>query len=185
MHLTGHAVVRLTHSPVFSSNREPCQTLDWGSSSHASALRLKTPIAQPWRPSVSRLVTFQSPPQLLRMSDYISPTTLLSIPTNRPSSSSQDFLLPSSSPSSSPSLPSLSSSILMANITKSAPGEQSFHNGDPGATASNLITVQPQRREDLQPSYAKTLQGESDDDPSHSWYGTMCKFIDENHPCRC
>jgi regulator of protease activity HflC (stomatin/prohibitin superfamily) len=61
----------------------------------------------------------------------------------------------------------------MANITKSAPGEQSFHNGDPGATASNLITVQPQRREDLQPSYAKTLQGESDDDPSHSWYGTM------------
>jgi len=46
-------------------------------------------------------------------------------------------------------------------------------NGGPGALANNLISVQPPRREDLQPAYAQTLQGESDDAGSHGWYGSM------------
>ena len=41
-------------------------------------------------------------------------------------------------------------------------------NGDGG-----LINVQPPRREDLQPAYAQTLQGESEDAGSHGWYGSM------------
>ncbi len=45
-------------------------------------------------------------------------------------------------------------------------------NDHPG-TINNVITVQPPRREDLQPSYAQTLLGESEDAGSHGWYGTM------------
>jgi hypothetical protein len=36
------------------------------------------------------------------------------------------------------------------------------------------IKVQPPRREDLQPSYAQTLQG--DEEQSHGWYGGMSTF---------
>lgn len=36
-----------------------------------------------------------------------------------------------------------------------------------------IIKVQPPRREDLQPSYAQTLQRESDDPETNSWYGSM------------
>jgi len=38
------------------------------------------------------------------------------------------------------------------------------------------IMVQPPRREDLQPSYAQTLQGESDSG-SHGWYGGMINLL--------
>lgn len=61
----------------------------------------------------------------------------------------------------------------MDNNVKSATGAHDYHNGDPGAAAPNLISVQPPRREDLQPSYAKTLQGESEDAGTHGWYGMM------------
>lgn len=40
--------------------------------------------------------------------------------------------------------------------------------GDGGA----LINVQPPRREDLQPSYAENLVGESEQG-NHGWYGAM------------
>ena len=65
----------------------------------------------------------------------------------------------------------------MAANGKSASGDHAFHNGDPGLSASNLISVQPPRREDLQPSYAKTLQGESEDAGTHGWYGWMSMMI--------
>lgn len=52
-------------------------------------------------------------------------------------------------------------------------GNGGFRNGAPGGNAAPLINVQPPRREDLQPAYAQTLQGESDDAGSHGWYGTM------------
>ena len=41
-----------------------------------------------------------------------------------------------------------------------------------------LINVQPPRREDLQPSYAQTLQGDADAG-AHGWYGSMseCYFM--------
>ncbi len=45
----------------------------------------------------------------------------------------------------------------------------------PGALTNNLINVQPPRREDLQPAYAQTLQGESEDAGSHGWYGSMSR----------
>jgi hypothetical protein len=38
---------------------------------------------------------------------------------------------------------------------------------------ASVIKVQPPRREDLQPSYAQTLQGESEDSATHGWYGSM------------
>lgn len=52
-----------------------------------------------------------------------------------------------------------------------------FRNGAPGGNDGRLINVQPPRREDLQPAYAQTLQGESEDAGSHGWYGTMSMFL--------
>jgi hypothetical protein len=37
---------------------------------------------------------------------------------------------------------------------------------------NGVIKVQPPRREDLQPSYAQMLQGETEPD-AHGWYGSM------------
>ncbi|KEF60845.1 uncharacterized protein A1O9_02407 [Exophiala aquamarina CBS 119918] len=39
-----------------------------------------------------------------------------------------------------------------------------------------LIKVQPPRREDLQPSYAQTLQGDTDIE-THGWYGSMINSL--------
>jgi erythrocyte band 7 integral membrane protein len=38
---------------------------------------------------------------------------------------------------------------------------------------AGVIKVQPPRREDLQPSYAQTLQGESEESNTNGWYGSM------------
>lgn len=43
-----------------------------------------------------------------------------------------------------------------------------------GRSDNPMVTVQPPRREDLQPSYAQTLVGESDQ--IHGWYGGMSKL---------
>lgn len=48
--------------------------------------------------------------------------------------------------------------------------------GGPGAANNNLLKVQPPRREDLQPAYAQTLQGESEDAVTHGWYGSMSEL---------
>lgn len=48
-------------------------------------------------------------------------------------------------------------------------------NQQPGRN-DRVITVQPPRREDLQPSYAQTLVGESDTG-SHGWYGSMVNAL--------
>jgi erythrocyte band 7 integral membrane protein len=42
----------------------------------------------------------------------------------------------------------------------------------PGRLDNPMVNVQPPRREDLQPSYAQTLTGESDQG-NHGWYGSM------------
>ncbi|KAL9638380.1 MAG: hypothetical protein Q9164_001587 [Protoblastenia rupestris] len=53
-----------------------------------------------------------------------------------------------------------------------------FRNGgNPGGATNTLINVQPPRREDLQPAYAQTLQGESEDAGSHGWYGSMINML--------
>ena len=54
-----------------------------------------------------------------------------------------------------------------------APAQNGFRNGVPGGANGGVINVQPPRREDLQPAYAQTLQGESEDAGSHGWYGSM------------
>lgn len=41
-----------------------------------------------------------------------------------------------------------------------------------GRSDAPMVNVQPPRREDLQPSYAQTLVGESDQG-NHGWYGAM------------
>ena len=45
------------------------------------------------------------------------------------------------------------------------------HRSAPGRDQP-MVNVQPPRREDLQPSYAQTLVGESDQG-NHGWYGAM------------
>jgi hypothetical protein len=47
-------------------------------------------------------------------------------------------------------------------------------NHTPGRVDNPMVNVQPPRREDLQPSYAQTLVGESDQG-NHGWYGSMSK----------
>jgi erythrocyte band 7 integral membrane protein len=60
------------------------------------------------------------------------------------------------------------------------PGGSSSLNGGfrpshtPGRSDNPMVNVQPPRREDLQPSYAQTLAGESDQG-NHGWYGSMSK----------
>jgi erythrocyte band 7 integral membrane protein len=44
----------------------------------------------------------------------------------------------------------------------------------PGRSDNPIMNVEPPRREDLQPSYAQTLAGESDQG-NHGWYGSMSK----------
>ena len=38
---------------------------------------------------------------------------------------------------------------------------------------NDLVMVQPPRREDLQPSYAKVLKPDSNENSGHGWYGSM------------
>jgi erythrocyte band 7 integral membrane protein len=45
----------------------------------------------------------------------------------------------------------------------------------PGRTDNPMVTVQPPRREDLQPSYAQTLLGESELG-NNGWYGSMSEY---------
>ena len=47
-------------------------------------------------------------------------------------------------------------------------------NHTPGRVDNPMVNVQPPRREDLQPSYAQTLVGESDQG-NHGWYGSMSR----------
>jgi erythrocyte band 7 integral membrane protein len=44
----------------------------------------------------------------------------------------------------------------------------------PGRSDNPIMNVEPPRREDLQPSYAQTLTGESDQG-NHGWYGSMSR----------
>lgn len=50
-------------------------------------------------------------------------------------------------------------------------------NGGPRDASGAVISVQPPRREDLQPAYAQILQGESEDAGSHGWYGSMINAL--------
>ncbi|KAI9728874.1 MAG: hypothetical protein M1834_007132 [Cirrosporium novae-zelandiae] len=45
----------------------------------------------------------------------------------------------------------------------------------PSNAPQGVITVQPPRRQDLQPSYAQTLEG--DDPTTHGWYGNMINTL--------
>lgn len=54
-------------------------------------------------------------------------------------------------------------------------GGSKLRNGGPGRSDNPLVKVQPPKREDLQPSYAQTLQGDPDAG-SHGWYGGMSEF---------
>jgi len=46
----------------------------------------------------------------------------------------------------------------------------------PGRSDNPMVNVEPPRREDLQPSYAQTLAGESDQG-AHGWYGSMINTL--------
>lgn len=50
-------------------------------------------------------------------------------------------------------------------------GDRGFR---PTHAANGTIKVQPPRREDLQPSYAQMLQGETEAE-THGWYGAMSR----------
>lgn len=52
----------------------------------------------------------------------------------------------------------------------------------PAHSENPLISVQPPRREDLQPSYAQVLQGD-DDTSTNGWYGSMSTFGTSSYYC--
>ncbi len=58
-----------------------------------------------------------------------------------------------------------------------ASGFKPNNSAGPGANGNSLIKVQPPRREDLQPAYAQTLQGDADDAAVHGWYGAMSESM--------
>ena len=41
-----------------------------------------------------------------------------------------------------------------------------------------IVKVQPPRREDLQPSYARVIQADDQDADTNGWYGGMVSFVD-------
>lgn len=43
---------------------------------------------------------------------------------------------------------------------------------DPARNGDTIVNVQPPRREDLQPSYARVLKPDSEDDSQHGWLPT-------------
>ena len=58
---------------------------------------------------------------------------------------------------------------------ETGPSKSSLNGGfraTPGRSDNPMVNVEPPRREDLQPSYAQTLAGESDQG-NHGWYGAM------------
>lgn len=46
-----------------------------------------------------------------------------------------------------------------------------------GSSPSNLVHVQPPRIEDLQPSYAKVIKADTEDESGHGWYGGMINAL--------
>jgi len=78
----------------------------------------------------------------------------------------------------------MSTSLETADLHKGASPAGSSHGANgggyrpqhtPGRSDNPMVNVQPPRREDLQPSYAQTLVGESDQG-THGWYGSMSTF---------
>ncbi len=61
----------------------------------------------------------------------------------------------------------------MAEINGKAPMNG---NDATSSRADPLVKVQPPRREDLQPSYAKVIKPDDADADTHGWYGSMVSF---------
>lgn len=63
----------------------------------------------------------------------------------------------------------------------SAPTANGSSNGkapvDHEGNLSEMIKVQPPRREDLQPSYARVIKPDSQDVDNHGWYGSMIQML--------
>lgn len=55
-------------------------------------------------------------------------------------------------------------------------GTNGLVSNQPGRMDNPLMAVEPPKREDLQPSYAQTLAGESETN-QHGWYGSMGMFV--------
>jgi regulator of protease activity HflC (stomatin/prohibitin superfamily) len=60
-----------------------------------------------------------------------------------------------------------------APATSSHPstGASTSNMNNSGAHDNSLVKVQPPRREDMQPSYAKQIQPDTEDESAHGWYG--------------
>lgn len=51
-------------------------------------------------------------------------------------------------------------------------------NGGSSSRADDpIVKVQPPRREDLQPSYARVIKPDSNEDDKHGWYGSMVNSL--------
>jgi erythrocyte band 7 integral membrane protein len=46
-----------------------------------------------------------------------------------------------------------------------------------GTSTDPIIKVQPPRREDLQPSYARVIKPDDADADTNGWYGSMVKYL--------
>jgi hypothetical protein len=60
----------------------------------------------------------------------------------------------------------------MSDVSGKAPVNGGSHRDTP-----ELIKVEPPRREDLQPSYAREIQPDTEDDSAHGWYGGMINTL--------
>lgn len=78
----------------------------------------------------------------------------------------------------SSSRPILDSQSIYTNATAmedngKAPMPVNGTNGSSALRAEPIVKVQPPRREDLQPSYAKVIEPDDADADNHGWYGGM------------
>lgn len=56
-------------------------------------------------------------------------------------------------------------------VNGKAPLDSASNNGSRGH-GEPIVHVQPPRREDLQPSYARVIKPDDEDDSQHGWYGS-------------
>ncbi|KAF1834281.1 stomatin family protein [Decorospora gaudefroyi] len=68
-------------------------------------------------------------------------------------------------------------SATMSDTNGKAPANGSSHSAGAARFDEPIVKVQPPRREDLQPSYARVIQADDQDADTNGWYGAMINTL--------
>ena len=72
------------------------------------------------------------------------------------------------------------SNLDINGVNGKAPLDAASNSGSQvGRSDGPIVKVQPPRREDLQPSYARVIKADTEDESQHGWYGS--ESIEPSH----